>query len=141
MPDINSVVLVGRLVRDAELKYTPAGQAVSKFHIAVNRRIKDGDNWKDEANFFDVILWGRIAESISKYLEKGKQIAVSGELRQYRWNQDGQNRSKVEIVAEYVQLLGNRSDNGSTSGSTSGQGKPAARQPDPDDGFTDDIPF
>lgn len=103
MSDINSVVLVGRLTRDAETKQVGAG-TVCKFSIAVNRRRKNGDNWEDEANFFDVVLWNR--EGLSQYLTKGKMIAVDGELRQDRWQQDGQNRSKVEIVANNVQLLG-----------------------------------
>lgn len=106
MADVNHAVLIGRLTRDAELKYTTAGQAVCKFSIAVNRRKKDGDNWVEEANFFDVVLWGKTGEAIGKYLTKGKQVAVEGELRQDRWEQDGQHRSKVEIMAGNVQLLG-----------------------------------
>lgn len=106
MADVNNAILIGRLTRDAELKYTTAGQSVCKFSIAVNRRKKDGDNWVEEANFFDVVLWGKTGEAIGKYLTKGKQVAVEGELRQDRWEQDGKKRSKVEIMAGNVQLLG-----------------------------------
>jgi single-strand DNA-binding protein len=106
MADINHVVLVGRLTRDAELKYTANGQAVCKFSIAVNRRKKQGDQWVDEANFFDIVVWGRQGESLNQYLVKGKLIGIDGELRQDRWEQDGQNRSKVEVVANNLQLLG-----------------------------------
>jgi single-strand DNA-binding protein len=106
MADLNHVVLIGRLTRDAELKYTANGQAVCKFSIAVNRRRKSGDQWVDEANFFDIVLWGRQGESLNQYLLKGKMVGVDGELRQDRWEQDGQNRSKVEIVANNLQLLG-----------------------------------
>ena len=106
MADINHVVLVGRLTRDAELKYTTGGQAVCKFSVAVNRRRKNGDQWEDEANYFDVTLWGRQGEALNQYLLKGKSVGVEGELRQDRWQQDGQNRSKVEIVANNIQLLG-----------------------------------
>jgi single-strand DNA-binding protein len=150
MVDINHVVLVGRLTRDAELKYTSGGQAVCKFSIAVNRRKKSGEQWVDEANFFDIVLWGRQGESLNQYLVKGKQIGVDGELRQDRWEQDGQNRSKVEVVATNIQLLGGNS-NGSSSGGSGYQGKrggedrPAQDEAPPpaggDDGFTDDIPF
>ena len=150
MADINSVVIVGRLTRDAEIKYTTGGQAVCKFSVAVNRRRKNGDQWEDEANYFDIVLWGRQGEAINQYLLKGKTIGVDGELRQDRWQQDGQNRSKVEIVANNVQLLGGSpggapSSGGATYGSggsypQSGrggeQGAPAG-----DDGFADDIPF
>ena len=105
MADLNHVVLIGRLTRDAELKTLSNGQAVCKFSIAVNRRQKDSENWIDIANFFDIVIWGRQGESLHKFLVKGKMIAVDGELRQDRWQADGQNRSKIEIVANYVQLL------------------------------------
>lgn len=122
MQDLNHVVLVGRLTRDAELKYTGSGTAVTKLSMAVNRRRKSGDGWVDEANFFDVVLWGRMGESLSQYLVKGKQIAVDGELRQNRWEQNGQKRSKVEINANNVQLLGGSSGSGGNSGGGFSQG-------------------
>ena len=104
---INCVVLVGNLTRDAELKHLSGGTAVSKFTIAVNTRKKSGDQWEDVANFFDIVLWGRQAESLKQYLTKGKMIGVEGELRQERWiSQDGQNRSRIEVVANNIQLLG-----------------------------------
>jgi len=106
MADLNHVSLIGRLTRDAEIKTTQNGQTVCKFSIAVNRRMKKGDQWEDEANFFDVTLWGKQGESLSKYLVKSKMIGIDGELRQDRWQQDGQNRSRIEVVANYVQLLG-----------------------------------
>jgi single-strand DNA-binding protein len=114
--DINHVVLVGRLTRDAELKYTAGGQAVCKFSIAVNRNKKSGDQWVDEASFFDVTLWGRQGEAVNQYLVKGKQVGIDGELRQDRWEQDGQKRSKVEIVANNLQLLGSGSGGGGGQG-------------------------
>ena len=154
MADINHVVLVGRLTRDAELKYTAGGQAVCKFSVAVNRRRKNGDQWEDEANYFDVVLWGRQGESLNQYLLKGKSIGVDGELRQDRWQQDGQNRSKVEIVANNIQLLGGSpGGNGpagagqSSGGSASGSGgswqnkREENSPPSSEDNFTDDIPF
>jgi single-strand DNA-binding protein len=154
MADLNHVVLVGRLTRDAELRYTAGGQAVCKFSIAVNRRRKNGDQWEDEANFFDIVLWGRQGESLNQYLVKGKMIGVEGELRQDRWQQDGQNRSRVEIVANNLQLLGGSgggSSQAGNSGAWSGGGNPAQAQgsaeqapparPAGDDGFADDIPF
>jgi single-strand DNA-binding protein len=154
MADINHVVLVGRLTRDAELKYTAGGQAVCKFSVAVNRRRKSGDQWVDEANFFDIVLWGRQGESINQYLVKGKVVGVEGELRQDRWEQDGQNRSKVEIVASNIQLLGGGAGSGAPGAASGGgyaerrgdsYGDRPARDVPPqgggDDGFADDIPF
>lgn len=154
MADVNHVILIGRLTRDAELKYTAGGQAVCKFALAVNRRKKTGDQWVEEANFFDVVLWGRSGEAINQYLLKGKQIAVEGELRQDRWEQDGQNRSKVEIQANNVQLLGGGSGAAGGGNAQSGGYAPKERAAGPapksaqtypgdsgDDTFTDDIPF
>jgi single-strand DNA-binding protein len=106
MTDINRVIIIGRLTRDCETKFTQSGQAVCKFSIAVNRKRKVGDQWEDEANFFDAVLWGRQAESLNQYLVKGKQVAIDGELRQDRWEQDGQKRSRVEIVVGSIELLG-----------------------------------
>jgi len=146
MADINHVVLIGRLTRDAELKYTAGGQAVCKFSIAVNRRKKNGDQWEDEANFFDIVLWGKQGESLQSYLVKGKMVGVDGELRQDRWQQDGQNRSKVEIIANYIQLLGGggageRQNHNNSSGGNSHEPQNYSSSSGKDDGFTDDIPF
>lgn len=109
MLDLNCVTIVGRLTRDAELKHTAGGMAVTKFSIAVNRRRKVNDQWEDEASFFDVTLWGKQGEALNQYLLKGKQVGINGELRQERWEKDGQNRSRVEIVASGIQLLGGQS--------------------------------
>ncbi len=84
-----------------------------RFSIAVNRRKRsaDGNSWEDEANFFDCVFFGRSAESINQYLEKGRSVSVTGELRQSRWESEGQSRSRVEIVCSQVNLLGSgRSD-------------------------------
>ena len=106
MADVNHVILIGRCTRDATIKYTSGGMAIGSFSIAVNRRTKKGDQWVEEASFFDVSLFGKSAEGLAQYLTKGKQVAVEGELRQDRWEQDGQPRSKVTIAANNVQLLG-----------------------------------
>jgi single-strand DNA-binding protein len=105
--DLNVVTLIGRLTRDPELTYANSGTAICKFSLAVNRRKKVADNkWEDEASFFDCSMFGKSAESITQYLEKGKQVSILGELRQNRWEQDGQSRSKVEIIVNFLQLLG-----------------------------------
>jgi single-strand DNA-binding protein len=149
MADINHVVLVGRLTRNAELKYTNNGGAVSKFSIAINQRRKKDDQWVDEAHFFDIVLWGKTAESLNQYLVKGKQVGIEGQLRQNRWEQEGQARSKVEIFATNVMLLGGGSGGGGgrqagapTEARTGGGGGdlPEGGAPAPDT-FEDDIPF
>jgi single-strand DNA-binding protein len=139
LSDVNNVTLIGRLTRDAELRYTANGKAVSKFSLAVNDKRKVGDQWKDEAGFFEITLWGQLGESLNQYLTKGKQIAVTGKLTQERWEQDGQNRSKVLVTAATVQLLGSPSGN-NDSGKTHSQAAPPSPPPD-NGGFVDDIPF
>lgn len=104
--DINSVVMVGRLTRDAEIRYSKGGTAIVKFSLAQTHRKKSGDAWTDEPHFFDITMMGKGAESVQQYLTKGKQVAIHGELRQNRWEQDGQARSKVEVFAFSLQLLG-----------------------------------
>ncbi|MDR1867959.1 MAG: single-stranded DNA-binding protein [Treponema sp.] len=145
MVDLNHVTLIGRLTRDAELKYTASGQAVCKFSIAVNRRRKMGEQWIDEANFFDIVVWGRQGETLHQYLVKGKLVGVDGELRQDRWEQDGQNRSKVEIIASNLQLLGTNPGVSSSNNTSGGYGTYTERvhesQGPTDSSFVDDVPF
>ncbi len=117
MTDLNHVVLIGRLTRDLgtderSFGYVANGQARANVSIAVNRSRKNGDQWIDEANYFDVTIWGKTAENLKPYLTKGKMIAVDGYLKQDRWEKDGQKFSRVGIVADSVMLLGGKSDNG-----------------------------
>lgn len=113
MTDINKTVLVGRLTRDIEIKYTNSGAAIGNLSIAVNRSRKQDDQWIDETSFFDVKIYGKTAESLRPYLTKGKQITVEGFLKQERWQKDGQNFSRVIVGVENVQLLGGNSGNDS----------------------------
>ena len=110
MNDMNSVCLVGRLAREAELKFTSSGTAILKFSIAVNRSVKKGDKWEDEASFFDCTMFSKMAESVNKYLEKGKQVSIIGELVQNRWEKDGKQNSKVVIIVNKLQLLGSKDE-------------------------------
>jgi single-strand DNA-binding protein len=111
--DINIVVIVGRIVRDAELKYSSSGTAICNFSIASNRSVKRGDKWEDEASFLDLTLWSKQAEGLNKYLTKGQQVVVKGELKQERWSKDGQNHSKLSISVDSVQLIGSSKDSSS----------------------------
>ena len=122
MSDLAVAVIVGRLTRDAELKYTNSGQAVCHFSVATGSRRKKGDQWVEESSFWDVDLWGKLGESINQYLTKGKLVAVEGAMRQDRWEQDGQTRTKTLITANTVQLLG-------SSGGPAGQGGSRTRSP------------
>ena len=99
MADINQVVLVGRLTRDVELKYTNTGFAIANLSLAVNRRVKKDDTWQDEGNFFNCVLLGKRAEGLAQYLVKGKQIGIQGELKQDRWEQAGQPRRRYTLLS------------------------------------------
>lgn len=117
MSDLNSVVLVGRLVRDPELRYTPEGAAVCEMTLASNRRWtkKDGEKAEDVV-FVDVVAWNRTAEVMAEYAKKGRAVAILGTLIQDRWQDEatGQKRSKIRIKAHTVQLLGGGSKDGET---------------------------
>ena len=137
--DVNHVILIGRCTRDSALTYTSGGMAVCKFAIAVNRRKKNGDQWVDEVSFFDIACFGKTAESLNQYLQKGKQVAVDGSLHQDRWEQDGQNRSRVVINADNIQLLGGNEQRGEQRQSApadQGHHGSSAQQD-----FQSDIPF
>lgn len=108
MSSFNRVVLMGNLTRDVELRHTPSNVAVADIGLAVNERVKRNDQWTDEVHFFDVTLWGRTAEVAAEYLGKGSNVLVEGRLSQDRWEQDGQNRSKVKITAEKMQMVGGK---------------------------------
>ena len=103
---------VGRLTRDAELKYTSGGMAVCKFSVAFNSRVKNGDDWVDEANFIDVTLFGRAGEAVNQYLVKGKQVAIDGRIKQDRWEKDGKTQSRVRIAANNVHFMPKRGESG-----------------------------
>ena len=142
MTDLNHVIEIGRLTRDIserDFGYTTGGTARLNLSIAVNRSVKKNGAWTDSVSYFDVTVWGKIAENIKACLYKGKRIAVDGYLDQQRWEKDGVKYSKVVIIADSVQLLG---------GNDNQQSAPQAQQPAGEyqsagsgDDFPDDIPF
>jgi single-strand DNA-binding protein len=103
---INQVILMGNLTRDPELRTTPSGQNVCSFSIAVNRSWQGSDgSQQDAVDYFDVTAWGKLGELVNQYLSKGRKCLVQGRLSQRSWEQDGQKRSKVEVVANDVTFL------------------------------------
>jgi len=140
--NINSVVLVGNLTKDPELRHTPSGTAVTTLRVAVNDRVKRGEEWTDAAYYFDVTVWGRTAENCAQYLAKGRPVGVQGKLTWREWDaQDGSKRQSVEVVADNVQFLGSRDGGGGDQqfvpqgAAQSTDDFPAAATAD------DDIPF
>ena len=107
MASLNKVFMIGNLTRDPELRYVPSGAPVATFGLAVNRTFvtQHGDK-KDEVCFVRVVVFGKQAESCSQYLTKGRPVFVEGRLQYRAWEQDGQKRSTLDIVADRVQFLG-----------------------------------
>ena len=102
---LNKIILIGRLTKDPELRYTPNGTAVCNFTLAVERNFKNQDGER-EVDFVDIVVWRKQAENCANYLAKGRLVAVEGSLRQNRWeDEDGNNRSKLEVNANEVQFL------------------------------------
>ena len=113
--DFNSVVLIGRLTRDPELKYVPSGAPVCSFSVATNRKWTTAEGQKaEEVSFFDVDVWKKLAETCAMFLKKGRPVLVLGSLKQSRWTDSAtqQTRSRIRIVAQQVQFLGPKPDNG-----------------------------
>jgi len=148
--DLNRVILVGRLTRDPELRYTPSGMAVASFSLANNRSYSTGGEKKDQVSYFDCVAWSKMGEIITEYCKKGKQIAVEGRIQQRRWDdQDGNKKTKVEIVVENFQFLGGKSqDEESHSEPASGKSytpsetsKSSSQNYEENPFSDDDIPF
>lgn len=110
----NQVILMGNLTRDPELRTTPNGQSVCSFSLALNRSYKGSDgNWQEATDYVDVVAWGPLGERVSQYVTKGRPVLVNGRLQSRSWEQDGQKRSKVEVVAQDVTFLGGRGEGSS----------------------------
>ena len=116
--NINRVVLTGNLTADPELRPLPSGTSVGRLRLAVNTRRKNSQTgeWEEKANYFDVTVWGAQAENCAQYLAKGRPVAIDGRLEWREWEQDGQKRQAVQVIAENVQFLGGREQTSNGSG-------------------------
>lgn len=148
MASYNRVILVGNLTRDPELRYIPSGTAVSDIGLAINDRVKKGNEWVDETTFVDVTLWARTAEVANEYLSKGSSVLIEGRLRLETWEKDGQKRSKLKVVADKMQMLGGRGGGGGGGGGSAQRPAAQAEQEDSSQfaeptsaAPADDIPF
>lgn len=145
--DLNRVIIVGRLTRDPELRYTPAGTAVCSFSLANGRSYTQGSEKKEQTSYFDCVAWSKLGELIAEYCKKGAQIAVEGRLQQRRWDDsEGNKKSKIEIVAENIQFLSKSKDQAAEQHNGIGEdvtGKaPSYKECSEDNPFSDDdIPF
>jgi len=144
-----SITIVGRLIRDSELKYTNSGDPILSFTVATDRRAKKGNEWVKEPSYWTCTLWGKRGESLAQFMSKGTQVAVTGEAYEDTWEKDNVKHTRVKVNAQEVMLLGGKSQQSSQApakgdigyGTTpaSQQAKPA--QPPLDDHFADEVPF
>ena len=151
MASYNKVILMGNLTRDPELQYLPSGTAVAKFGLAVNRVYNDRQSGerKEDVCFVDITAWARQAEVCNEYLRKGSPVFLEGRLNFNSWEtDDGQRRSKLDVVAERVQLVGGRQDSDGAGGfDQASPGSVPASPPEfsgqegPPATTDDDIPF
>ena len=155
MASLNRVFLIGNVVRDPEVRYTPKGMAVSDLRLAVSRQYKTADGQpKDETCYLDVVVWGRQAETCGEYLKKGSPVLIEGRLQQDEWEKEGQKFNRLRVVAERVQFLSGprgaqfRDTAGGVAESAAApevSDKPAAEETPPPTAGTgedeDDLPF
>ena len=151
---LNQVILMGNLTRDPELRQTQSGQQVCSFSLALNRSYKDQNGeWQEATDYIDVVAWGPLGERVAQYMSKGRRALVQGRLQSRSWEQDGQKRSKVEVLANDVTFLDSRGGESGDAGSNGTAGTPAPKPSKPnnkdvviedigDDPINlDDIPF
>lgn len=149
MSGLNKVMLIGRLGRDPELRYTPSGLAIANFSIATSEEWKDKNSGekKERTEWHRIVVFGKLGELCGEYLAKGRQVYVEGRLQTRSWEKDGVTRYTTEIVASDIQFLGAKDSNNATGSyiNKSAAGESAAGPPEqtPPDSETkdDDIPF
>jgi single-strand DNA-binding protein len=127
MASYNRVVLLGNVTRDPELRYVPSGMAVTDLGLAVNDRRKNANGeWVEETTFVDITLWGRTAEVACEYLSKGSPVFIEGRLKLDTWEKEGKKNSKLKVVGEKLQLIGQKGGGGGHRGGGGGaQSTPA----------------
>jgi single-strand DNA-binding protein len=143
----NQVILMGNLTRDPDLRQIPSGQSVCSFSLALNRSYKGQDGeWVEATDFVDVVAWGQLGERVAQYVTKGRPVLVNGRLQSRQWEQDGQKRNKLEVIASDVTFLGGRgegsSDNNagdSGSNSSSPESAPKSKKKADKDVVIEDI--
>lgn len=137
---VNQVTLMGNLTRDPELRNTPSGQSVCSFSLALNRAYKDqSGEWKEATDYIDVVAWGPLGERVAQYLSKGRRALVQGRLQSRSWEQDGQKRSKVEVLAADVTFLDSRGEGGDNGGGAAASASNAGSSSKKDDAVIEDI--
>ena len=120
MASLNKVMLIGNVGQDPELRYTPDGNPVANFSIAVNRRRRVGEEYKDETEWFNIVCFSRTAENVNQYLTKGQKVYVEGRFQSNEYvGQDGNQRKSYEVIANEVTFLSSRSEADTSNSNTS----------------------
>lgn len=140
MSDINNVSLTGRLTRDPELRVTAGGTQLLSFTLAFNTSVRNRQTgeWDERGNYIDCTMFGKRAEALLNFLAKGQKVAIAGKLRYATWDRDGQRHSKLDLIVDEIEFLGQR------QGAAQPAQAPAAHQapmPPVVDTFDEDIPF
>lgn len=155
---VNKAILLGNLGKDPEVRYTQSGSAVCNFSMATTRAYKSGEEWKEETEWHNIVVFGRNAERCSQYLQKGSQVYIEGRIQTRKWeDRDGNSRYTTEVVANDIQFLSRSKGPQDNAGGYSGSGgQGSSRRPEnagapsgaddfpgPDEGFdpNDDVPF
>ena len=141
MASLNRVLLMGYLTRDIEIKYPANNNAVANIGLAVNRRYRSGDEYREETTFVDCEAWGKTAETMAKYLSKGRPVFIEGRLKLDEWqDKDGNRRTKMVTVVENFQFIDSRPGGGQQSASNAPSQSAQSASPSPSVS-NDDIPF
>lgn len=141
MAALNHVTIIGNVTQSPELRYTPKGTATTELGVAINRQFtSESGERRTETTFLDIVLWGRLAEIAVQYATKGKLVCIEGRLQLDTWEKDGQKRTKLKVVGENLQLLGD-SDKKPIQAEPKPQPRQPAQKPHPVQADTDDIPF
>lgn len=141
---INQVTLMGNLTRDPELRQTPSGKNVVSISLALNSSYlnKQTNEWEEKVEYIDVVAWDKLAENVANFTHKGSRVLVQGKLQSRSWEQDGQKRSKTEVLASDVTFMDSKGGSDNQNQSARPQPKPTNTSNGEDNPINlDDIPF
>jgi single-strand DNA-binding protein len=141
LSNYNKVILMGNLTRDPEVRFTRDGAPVASFTLAINNRYRQENETKEDVSFIDVVTFGKQADLVKNYLEKGSPVLIEGRLQQRRWEQEGQKRSKIEVVTQSVTFVGPGRSSKSSSGGPGSEEESGFQGFPAESGPEGDIPF
>lgn len=144
MPALNKVLLMGHLTRDPELRVTPKGTPICQFGLAINRTYKtDSGEAREDVLFVDIEAWGRAGETLAKYMTKGRPIFIEGRLKLDQWEDKNtkEKRSRMKVVCESFQFLGDKGGNAEGVDQTREERRPSGSKPPAQENLDEDVPF